>query len=251
MKNKKIRHKTWTNPQKIEFYELLANSGNHCLIAGTTGSGKSVLLNNCIDYLLCTQTPKEINFIFFDPKIVELSRYKNMVHCIGYYNDIININGIMRGLITEMNNRYRYMDHYNLQTYPGNRILIVVDEVADLLTAYGDESKKFSKYIQILLAKSRAANINFLLCTQAPRRDIISGKLLINVPTRCALRCSTQIESRQIINQSGAENLPKWGQCYLLSPDLTQIKLYAFDMKDKNLIQNDINLWCKGGDMVL
>lgn len=250
MKNN-IKHKLWTNPQKIEFYELLANSGNHTLIAGTTGSGKSVLLNNCIDYLLCTQTPKEINFIFFDPKIVELSKYKNMVHTIGYYTNIKDINGIMRGLITEMNNRYRYMDRYNLQTYPGNKILIVVDEVADLLTAYGDESKKFNKYLQILLAKSRAANINFLLCTQAPRRDIISGKLLINIPTRCALRCSTQIESRQIINQSGAENLPKWGQCYLLSPDLTQIKLYSFGMVNPETLNEHVKMWCKGGSMVL
>ena len=248
---KQLHFKLWENPQRIDFYEMLVNSGNHSLIAGTTGSGKSVLLNNCIDYLLCTETPKTTQFIFFDPKIVELSKYKNMVHTIGYYTDIKSINGIMRGLITEMNKRYKEMDRNGATLYSGNKIIVVVDEVADLLTAYKDESKKFCHYLQILLAKARACKINFVLCTQAPRRDIISGKLLINIPTRCALRCSTQIESRQIINVTGAEKLPKYGSCLLLSPDLTEIKLYSFGMVNPETLNKHVEMWSKGGSMVL
>ena len=233
---------------KIDFYEMLINSGNHSLIAGTTGSGKSVLLNNCLNYMLSNYSPKDFNLILFDPKIVELSRYKKIKHCLYYENNITEINNIMRGLIETMERRYKIMDQNGLTLYPGKKIIVVVDELADLLTAYKDESKKFCNYLQILLAKSRAAKINFVLCTQAPRRDIINGKLLINIPTRAALRCSTQIESRQIINVSGAENLPKYGHCLLLSPDLTQIKEYSFGIDNPT---NNIKMWEKGGKMII
>lgn len=243
---KKIKFKNII-PQKIDFYEMLINSGNHSLIAGTTGSGKSVLLNNCLNYMLCNYTPDKVQYIFFDPKVVELSRYKKIAQCLYYESDIKQINSIMRGLIETMNNRYKEMDKKNIQLYNGVKIIVVIDEIADLLTAYKEESVKFKKYLQILLAKSRAAKINFILCTQAPNRKIIPAEIVLNIPTRAALRCLSPIESRQIINESGAENLPKYGHCLLLSPDLTQIKEYCFGVNDPGEI---IKRWTPGGDLL-
>lgn len=247
----KIKHKLWIDPQKIDFYEMLINTGNHTLIAGTTGSGKSVLLNNCLDYLLCTQTPKEYSLILFDTKIVELQKYKNMLHVDSYLTDIIRINAKMRGLIALMNQRYSEMAKRNIVKWDGQRIVVIIDEIADILTAFGNESKKFKQYLTILLAKSRASGINFIVCTQAPNRKILSAEIVLNIPTRCALRCLSSIESRQIINVSGAENLPKYGQCILLSPDLIKPTCYSFGMVEQSTLNEHIKMWCKGGSMIL
>ena len=229
---------------------MLINSGNHCLIGGTTGSGKSVLLNNCLDYLLCTQTPKDYSLILFDTKVVELQKYRNMVHVDSYLTDIEHINGKMRALITLMNNRYKEMSKHNLVKWDGQKIIVVIDEIADILTAFGAESKKFKQYLTILLAKSRASGINFIVCTQAPNRKILSAEIVLNIPTRCALRCLSSIESRQIINQTGAENLPKYGQCFLLSPDLLKPTCYSFGMVNESTLNEHIKMWCKGGKMI-
>lgn len=246
-----FKHKTTfyqPKPNKIDFYEMLINSGNHSLIAGTTGSGKSVLLNNCLNYMLANYSPKDFNLILFDPKIVELSKYQKIKHCLYYESEPHKINNIMRGLIVTMNNRYKTMEKLKVTTYPGTKIIVVVDEIADLLTAYGNESKLFKKYLQILLAKSRASGINFVICTQAPNRKVIPAEIVLNIPTRCALRCLSSIESRQAIGFAGAELLPKYGSCLLLSPDLTEIKKFSFGMDNPT---NNVKMWEKGGKMIL
>lgn len=187
----------------------------HTLIAGTTGSGKSVLLNLIIcDYL---NTPNT-HLILCDPKKVEFVQYRNCKN-VQYFNTPEKINDILRGIDREQKKRYKQMMIKGLKEYDGTKIIIVIDEIADLILSYGAQSKAFVNLLTSLLCTARASGIQFILSTQAPQRKILLPQIQINLPVKCALRCSSAIESRQIINETGAELLPRYGQAIIKSPD--------------------------------
>lgn len=199
----------------------------HVLIAGTTGSGKSVILNAWITTFLFRTQPNELRMILVDPKRVELTLYNGIPHLLTEV--IVEPNKIISALrwtVSEMENRYkefakvgaRNIDGYN--TIPGVTkkpyILFVIDELADLMIfAPGDAEELITRIAQM----ARATGIHLLLATQRPSVDVITGLMKANIPARVAFNVSSMIDSRVIIDMPGAEKLLGRGDMLFLPPD--------------------------------
>ena len=199
--------KNWVLPSSAynRDYAAMLNS-THILIAGTTGSGKSVVLNGIIHTALTLLSPSAAEFILVDPKIVELSNYKNLPHIREYLTDDEEVADMLEEVYTEM----------HLRKYDGKDLYIIIDELADLMT--GEYSRRIKTGLQRLLQKGRAAKIHIIAATQAPSRKVIPAEIVLNFTDRIALRCLSSIESRQIINVSGAEKIKGYGKAMYLSP---------------------------------
>lgn len=195
-----------------DIQELLGDG--HVLIAGTTRSGKSVLLNDIIYTLLCTsapiQTPNGCKMVLIDPKMVELSVYKNIPHCVGYASSVSDILDLLDKCVDEMMSRYEYMEQAHLKVYDKEPMYIIFDELADIMTT---AQRKALPLLQRIGQLGAASKVFLITATQAPNRDVIPANLTLNLGTRVALRCLSKIESKQIINAYGAELLPKYGKC--------------------------------------
>ena len=182
----------------------------HILIAGTTGSGKSVALNNLI-YSLLLQRGNGTDFIMIDTKRVELKQYKSLPSLWCYETEPENVPSLLDRVIDLMDDRYYEME--GKETLEPH-LYIVIDELADLL----DEPGVLKKLVKIGRL-GRAAHIHLLACTQDPSRSTLSAQLMQNFTARIALRCRDQIESRQVLGHTGAELLPKYGSAILSDPD--------------------------------
>jgi S-DNA-T family DNA segregation ATPase FtsK/SpoIIIE len=182
----------------------------HMGIFGETGSGKSVLVNSIIASLLLLNSPNELNLLLIDPKMTELSAYQSIPHL---YRPVITdsakaINAL-RELVAKMERRYRLLQENGLKSWSElygkytncPQIVCVVDELAAIIM----ESKDVETHLVMLLQKSRAAGITLILCSQSPRRDVISGKLQVNIPARVALKTSTTTDSRVASGRSGED----------------------------------------------
>lgn len=190
----------------------------HLLIAGSTGSGKSVLLNSLI-YTALFQAPHRYNFILIDPKRVELSQYKRLPHTLIYCNKPPDIITALNRVLNLMEYRFSYMEQHNLKEWDNDHTYIIIDEFADLMTT----SKRETLPALLRLAQlGRAARIHLIIATQRPTRDIINGQIKVNLDSRIALRCPTAQDSRNIINTKGAETLPRFGFGYYLTPETMQ-----------------------------
>lgn len=185
----------------------------HTLVAGQTGSGKSVMLNGIITTALKQGGNK---MIFVDPKRVELRRYKTLPNCIAYANTPGETVTALNKAINTMERRYEEAERKGDKIYKGEPIYIFIDELADLLIS--EQAKVIKRQLQTLTALARAANIHLIACTQQPSRRMLPAELTLNFPARIALHCQTAIESRQVINEKGAEELPMYGQCLYLRP---------------------------------
>jgi len=187
----------------------------HLLIAGSTGSGKSVCLNSFLMSLLYQNSPKDLNFIMIDPKRVELSYYNNIPHLLSpVIQDPEKAAIAFRWLVSEMTRRYsvlsksrvRNINEYN--EIPENdkmsRIVVVVDELADLMMAAG---KEVEASICRIAQMARAVGIHLIIATQRPSVDVITGLIKANIPTRIAFAVSSSIDSRTILDGVGAEDL--------------------------------------------
>lgn len=192
-------------------------SAPHTLIAGTTGSGKSNVLNGILRELMETRTPQEAQYILIDPKRVELSPYKKTEYCMGYTAEVLPAIGYLDTAIDLIESRYQQMETAGTKDYIGTNVYIVIDELADLMIS--PQSRTFSLKLQKILQIGRASAVHVIAATQAPNRGIIPANVVLNFTNRVALRCLAGIESRQIINQNGAEDLPKYGKALYLSPD--------------------------------
>lgn len=185
----------------------------HTLIAGQTGSGKSVMLNGIITTALKQGGNK---MIFVDPKRVELRIYKSLPNCIAYANTPGETVTALNKAINTMEQRYKEAERKGDKIYKGEPIYIFIDELADLLISA--EGKQIKKQLQTLTALGRAALVKVICATQQPSRKMLPAELTLNFPSRVALHCQTAIESRQVINEKGAEELPMYGQCLYLRP---------------------------------
>ena len=185
----------------------------HTLIAGQTGSGKSVMLNGIL-----TTACKFGNYamILIDPKRVELCDYKRLPNCIAYANTSAETVVALDYAIDQMENRYRRMERAGQKQYDGDPIIVVIDELADLLIS--KDSKRIAEQLQKLTALGRAALVKVICATQCPNRTILKANIVLNFSARVALHCQTAIESRQVINVKGAEDLPMYGKCLYLRP---------------------------------
>lgn len=221
----------------------------HVLIAGTTGSGKSVLINTWISSLLCRTTPSEVRLILVDPKRVELTGYNGIPHLLTPV--IVEIDQILSALkwaIAEMERRYkqfaevgvRNIDGYNelsgFQALP--YIVILVDELADLMSYAPVEVEES---ICRLAQMARATGIHLVVATQRPSVDVITGLLKANIPSRIAFNVSSMVDSRVIIDMPGAEKLLGRGDMLYIPPDQakpTRIQgTYVSEQEVKKLVE--------------
>ncbi|WP_414442715.1 DNA translocase FtsK [Burkholderia sp. 22PA0106] len=220
----------------------------HMLVAGTTGSGKSVAINAMIASLLYKATPEEVRLIMIDPKMLELSVYEGIPHLLApVVTDMKLAANALNWCVGEMEKRYRLMSAVgvrNLASFnqklrdaaardkkignpfsltpeapeplsPLPLIVVVIDELADLMMVAG---KKIEELIARLAQKARAAGIHLILATQRPSVDVITGLIKANIPTRVAFQVSSKIDSRTILDQMGAESLLGQGDMLFLPP---------------------------------
>ena len=189
----------------------------HILVAGTTGSGKSVLIHNFILSLLFNYGPRDLRFIFIDPKRVELTLYKGIPHL--YTDPVTEPKKALQALtwiVSEMERRYevleahraRDINAYNESTKPGEEhlpyLVVVIDELADLMQSF---PREIEANIVRIAQKSRAVGIHLIISTQRPSVNIITGVVKANIPVRIALQVASSIDSRTILDATGAENL--------------------------------------------
>jgi len=186
----------------------------HLLIAGSTGSGKSVCMNSFLMALLYQNSPKDLNLIMIDPKRVELTTYNNIPHLLTpVIEDPEKAAISLRWVVSEMSRRYsvlsknrvRNVNEYNeLGREKMSRIVVIIDELADLMMAAG---KEVEASICRIAQMARAVGIHLIIATQRPSVDVITGLIKANIPTRIAFAVSSSIDSRTIIDGGGAEDL--------------------------------------------
>ena len=196
----------------------------HLLIAGTTGSGKSVCINTIIVSLLYRLSPDLCKFILIDPKMLELSAYEGIPHLLSpVITDSKKAASALGWTVREMNSRYQLMSKDGVRNIDGYNakhklkmpyIVVVVDEMSDLMLVAG---KEIENYIQKLSQMARAAGIHIIMATQRPSVDVITGTIKANFPTRISFRVSSKIDSRTILGEQGAEQLLGNGDMLFMS----------------------------------
>lgn len=190
---------------------------NHTLIAGATGSGKSILINNIIKYITSTAPPSAAALVLIDIKRVELERWRDCAHCLRYADTIQKITATLEQVARLMYKRFDYMKKNKLLLYNGGSIYIIVDEMAILSLS----SKKASATLAELATLGRAAKIVLITATQRPTRDIITPLVSVNYINKIALRVNSKRDSINILGIASAEQLPRYGYGLILTPDYT------------------------------
>ena len=214
----------------------------HLLIAGTTGSGKSVCINTIILSLLYRHTPDKCKFILIDPKMLELSTYEGIPHLLcPVITEAKKAASVLGWVVKEMENRYRLMtkegvrniDGYNSKhKLPMPYIVVVVDEMSDLMLVAG---KEIENYIQKLSQMARAAGIHIIMATQRPSVDVITGTIKANFPTRISFQVTSKIDSRTILGEQGAEQLLGKGDMLYMSSANRIIRIHAPFVSDNEI----------------
>jgi len=214
----------------------------HLLIAGTTGSGKSVCINTIILSLLYRHTPEKCKFILIDPKMLELSTYEGIPHLLcPVITEAKKAASVLGWVVKEMESRYRLMtkegvrniDSYNEKhKLPMPYIVVVVDEMSDLMLVAG---KEIENYIQKLSQMARAAGIHIIMATQRPSVDVITGTIKANFPTRISFQVTSKIDSRTILGEQGAEQLLGKGDMLYMSSANRIVRIHAPFVSDNEI----------------
>ena len=196
----------------------------HLLIAGTTGSGKSVCINTIILSLIYKHTPDDCKFILIDPKMLELSTYEGIPHLLcPVITEAKKAASVLGWVVKEMESRYRLMTKVGVRNIDGYNekhkvkmpyIVVIVDEMSDLMLVAG---KEIENYIQKLSQMARAAGIHIIMATQRPSVDVITGTIKANFPTRISFQVTSKIDSRTILGEQGAEQLLGKGDMLYMS----------------------------------
>jgi S-DNA-T family DNA segregation ATPase FtsK/SpoIIIE len=214
----------------------------HLLIAGTTGSGKSVCINTIILSLLYRHSPDRCKFILIDPKMLELSTYEGIPHLLcPVITEAKKAASVLGWVVKEMESRYRLMtkegvrniDGYNTKhKLPMPYIVVVVDEMSDLMLVAG---KEIENYIQKLSQMARAAGIHIIMATQRPSVDVITGTIKANFPTRISFQVTSKIDSRTILGEQGAEQLLGKGDMLYMSSANRIVRIHAPFVSDNEI----------------
>lgn len=256
----------------------------HLLVAGTTGSGKSVAVNSMLISLLYKATPKDVRLILIDPKMLELNVYEGIPHLLApVVTDMKEAANALRWCVAEMERRYRLMASLGVRNIGGfNRkvsdaikageplkdplykpeeafdpeaphptldtlpyIVVVVDEFADMMMVVG---KKVEELIARIAQKARAAGIHLVLATQRPSVDVITGLIKANIPTRMAFQVSSKVDSRTILDQMGAEQLLGHGDMLYLPPGKAAPERVHGAFVDDHEVHNVVASLKEGGE---
>ena len=219
----------------------------HLLIAGTTGSGKSVCINTIIVSLLYKLNPDLCKFILIDPKMLELSTYEGIPHLLTpVITDAKKATSALSWTVKEMNNRYKLMSKVGVRNIDGYNakhklkmpyIVVVVDEMSDLMLVAG---KEIENYIQKLSQMARAAGIHIIMATQRPSVDVITGTIKANFPTRVSFQVSSKIDSRTILGEQGAEQLLGKGDMLFMSSANRIVRIHG-PFVSENEIEKIVN----------
>ena len=218
----------------------------HLLIAGTTGSGKSVCINTLILSVLYKHTPETCKLILIDPKMLELSVYQGIPHLLSpVITEPKKATSALKWTVREMETRYRKMTEEGVRNISGfnekakkeNKkvmpyIIVVVDEMADLMMVSG---KQVENYIQRLAQMARAAGIHIIMATQRPSVDVITGTIKANFPTRISFQVTSKIDSRTILGEQGAEQLLGKGDMLFMSSASRMIRIHGPFVSDSEI----------------
>lgn len=227
----------------------------HLLIAGTTGSGKSVCIAAITACLVANNSPKDLRLIMIDPKLVELVRFNGLPHLLGKVETKLErINSVLRWVVVEMQHRYKLLedkkardiDSYNnkvmrrkdTETLP--RIVVIIDELADLMMSSAEQTETT---IVRLAQMARATGIHLVLATQRPSTDVVTGLIKANFPARISFAVASGVDSRVILDSPGAESLLGKGDMLFLSPEAAvPVRSQSVMVSDQEL-ENIISYW--------
>jgi DNA segregation ATPase FtsK/SpoIIIE, S-DNA-T family len=226
----------------------------HLLIAGATGAGKSVGINTIIASILYNATPQEVRFLMVDPKRIELSGYEGIPHLL--HPVVVDPKLASRALnwaVREMERRYRLLEEARVKSFDSYNetneeklpyIVVIVDELADLMMV---ASKDVEAAIARLAQMARAAGIHLILATQRPSVDVLTGLIKANFPTRISFKVSSKIDSRTILDASGAEHLLGAGDMLFLAPGTSDIKRIHGAYISEKETADIVDFWKKQG----
>ena len=186
----------------------------HLLIAGATGSGKSVVINGIITTAL-KDSPAAVQFIFIDPKRVELVDYRPLPHTLKYASEPGDMVQALQYAMDTTERRYKAMQSRHEKNYSGGAVYVIIDELADLMTT---NRKHVQPLIQRLAQIGRAANVHIIAATQCPLSAVIPTPIKVNFDSRVGLRTRSKQDSRNILGLPGCETLPRYGQGYYMTP---------------------------------
>ena len=224
----------------------------HMLIAGATGSGKSVCINSIVASFLLTKTPEQLRILMVDPKRVELTPFNGIPHLVApVIVDVEEVNPALRGLIREMLNRYKLMEEVGARNIEGYNkrakekmpfLVLIVDELADLMMVGGFEVEQ---NLVRLAQLGRATGIHLVLATQRPSVNVVTGLLKANIPARAAFAVASQVDSRVILDAVGAEKLMGKGDMLLLhneSPKPSRVQgTLVYDQEIDHMVEFWLN----------
>ncbi len=227
----------------------------HMLIAGTTGSGKSVCIASLVTCLIANNTPDDLRLVLIDPKMVELVRFNGLPHLYGKVEtDLDRITGVLRWVTREMDRRYklfetvsaRNLDTYNTKTAKKPtaerlaRLVVMIDELADLMLRAPDETERT---LVRLAQMARATGIHLVVATQRPSTDIVTGLIKANFPARLSFAVTSLIDSRVILDVGGAESLLGRGDMLFLNPEVgSPVRLQGCYVSDRE-IDRVVSFW--------
>ena len=220
----------------------------HLLIAGTTGSGKSVSIASIVTCLAVNNTPDDLRLVLIDPKMVELVRFNGLPHLFGKVEtDLDRITGVLRWVTREMDRRYKLFETVgarNLESYSAKigkksgaerlpRIVVLIDELADLMMRAPDETERT---VVRLAQMARATGIHLVVATQRPSTDIVTGLIKANFPARISFAVTSSIDSRVILDTVGAESLLGHGDMLYLNPETsTPLRVQGCFVSDREI----------------
>ena len=226
----------------------------HLLIAGTTGSGKSVCITSLIVCLAMNNSPDDLKIAILDPKMVELLRFNGLPHLMGKVETQLDrMLGVLAWAIKEMDDRYRKLEAVNardLDAYNAKmarrggeylpKIVVFIDELADLMLSAPDQTEG---YLVRLAQMARATGIHLVVATQRPSTDIITGLIKANFPARVSFMMASSVDSRVILDTNGAETLMGKGDMLFLDPETAGLKRAQSVLVDDREIENVIGYW--------
>jgi S-DNA-T family DNA segregation ATPase FtsK/SpoIIIE len=229
----------------------------HLLVAGTTGSGKSVCIAAITICMVMNNTPEDLRLVMIDPKMVELVRFNGLPHLMGKVEtDHERILGVLRWVVAEMDRRYKVLEashSRNIDTHnrkarhrkgmaPLPRLVVLIDELADLMMAAPEQTE----YSLVRLAQmARAVGIHLVVATQRPSTDVVTGLIKANFPARIAFTVASSIDSRVILDTTGAETLLGRGDMLFLPPDISApIRSQGVMITDQE-VERVITFWQK------